>query len=303
MVSSGNTTPLKAEAHPSIWPVIMPLALGVSTFAIYMWASSVSGFGILAPSPFKGIDLVYAMILSSFVTVATATYFYLEELETMMLSAAALGGGHDKIRWARRIIILTTISIVVVTLWLLVAGILYDQKACEFDAFLRQAKIHDAFVGSIFAVFVVADFITYSGLKETIAVSPLGSKERAHAEANKEFVVQQLWLIDIPVLTGAIGAVLVVLFASGANSWDASLLHPAPQIEDFMERTRLQYLFSCDSQQISFPEFQQSIVHIFSAGIAMGYLAAHVLMSQFVFIALSFLHRRKVRTREHLLIS
>lgn len=276
-----------------------PLMAGLVLFAGYMLlASSNSDFSsknmaIVAPSPFKGIDLVYGMLFASLATVFTATAMYLSDLEVMMTRAARVGG-LNKIRTARRILTLTLgLDIVLFFSVLFYKQGLQASDACSFKTLLIQAKYHDLVVGLIFAAFIVADLLTYYGLKEALAGGRGGSEDLEEAERDQGFALQQLWLIDIPVLVGAGVSVMAVFFAAGVNHWDSNLLHVSGQVESYLARQRITTLLTCDGRPLSLPEFQESVARIFTAGIAMGYLAAHVLMSQFVFIALNVFHKMK----------
>lgn len=331
--SAKGGKPLWLKVVGDSWAAFVPLVVGITAFTFYMLSTGTEERGqahhtaLIVPSLFRGIDFVYGMLVASLVTVLVGTLLYLFELHVMMLRAQRIEertrvgrsqqrNAQDKQDTTRgdddndadttsvnRIgaAFLMLVIAIFIDVALLVMILFYNVgatsgEACDLEKLLVQTKYHDGAVGLVFVTFVIADALTYYGMRKAISNASRKDKDCKHAQSDKDFAKQQLFLIDVPVLIGAIISVIIVLFAAGLNDWASNAFRLSRDVQEFMSVKKLTTVFVCEGKPLSLPEFQESIVRIFAAGIAMGYLAAHVLMSQIVFVTLTVLH--KLRQKE-----
>lgn len=286
-----------------IWSkALFPLLVGILVFLVMIYSATADNWlaarnwNLVPASPFRGVQLVYAMIFSSLATVLVGTSMYLGELKHM-LAIAAQTGGASHLRLARALIFC---AMLILVLYFIVTIVNKNSAtatdACNLHILHQRVLWHDICVGVTFALFLAADWQTLVGMNKAAQVCA-GNIQRIQLQneiqLTREFSKQQTLLVDLPVLAGFFVSLMIVLSAGILRGWDAASFYVNPSVVDFLAARRDNTLFMCSSQPIDIREFQQTVGSIFTAGIAMGYLAAHVLMSQLVFIALNFLFRQK----------
>jgi len=300
-VWTSETRTFMRAAAPLLVGGVLFVFLIQTAFTNSAWAVTNT---ILVPrEPFRGVALVYCMFIASMVTAMVATLFYLFDLEKMKLRAASLAGYHLVNR--AYAVLLTAIGIILLASLLLLVFRANPSggDACQYAAVRSETIIHDVVAGALFVAFVVADVLTWRGISaglKKLAESggPTADVQRLEMELDREFAQHQLWLIDIPVIIGAAISVLIVLFAQKVATWDPIMFKLSGTVTDALASSRMSSntgIFDCANQPMSLGAFQASVVEIFSAGIAMGFLAAHILMSQVVFIALTLIHASRRR--------
>jgi hypothetical protein len=286
---------------------------------------------LFPPTAFDGIKFVYAMFVGSIATTIYATFDYRNELREM--SSLADGSDGKSFVTAAKICLTVVISLIALALvgLLLLPGIFGRPDPCNSDSYQTFIHTHDFVVGIIFIAFVVSDRLTLAGmrkarqkieskineLKSTISsieneISVSKSKnlsdmiidkfndlsvlqeKRASAAFAAEFSKFQFWLVDVPVLFGLFVIFLITQLALNDAGWNSAILKIDASILETMEKSRTINLLSCNGTGVSIYEFQKSISGIFSAGIAMGFVAASVIMSQIIFIALNIIYDRRM---------
>ncbi|AXQ30200.1 hypothetical protein D0B54_16630 [Solimonas sp. K1W22B-7] len=280
-----------------------PLIWGVLVFFIYMYlvhsdsSYAVRNWVVVPKFPFHGINFVYAMLFASLATVISATSGYREDLDSMM-SIAKITAGASQIRAAKIILELTVYGISIVLLSLLFFRQDKAQTdACSLHVLHSRALLHDLCVCGMFLAFLVADILTLKGMSrayDACVARPELVKLIPKLGLNRDYLKQQLWLIDVPVIIGVIVSFLILGSVPFLSGWDPDLFHVIGRVSDYLQRSRSTAIVMCSGQPLTIQEFQESVASIFSAGISMGYLAAHVLLSQLVFIVLKVFHDRKV---------
>lgn len=289
-----------------VFKAAMPLIAGGAVFLSLMWSATAEGFwsssnlAIVPLTPFQGVEIVYAMIVASLVTVGLATTGYLSELRNMADLARRTAGALE-VQMARICVGLALVLIALYFMWVLFIKTNVNAiDACSLHVLHERVGLHDLCVSATFVLFLAADFLTLRGMEKArdACADEDTRATREEIELIHEFSKQQLWLIDFPVLIGFAISLLIVWSASLFSGWDNSSFYLNSSISNEMNIRRSTALFMCNGQSLDMREMQMSIVSIFSAGIAMGYLAAHVFMSQMVFITLNVFFSRK-RARLH----
>ena len=305
-----------------------PLVIGIlaSILFIAFW-KEIKASPLFPPTAFDGIKFVYAMFVGSIVTTISATIDYRNELQKMQ--AIATGSDGEKLILYAFRFLFSGIAIIVILpfVMLLFPEIFKIPDPCSSVGYQTFIHTHDIIVGIIFLSFLVADGLTLEGMRrarrkiDNDAKSLKSEIDALRAELGDDdkpilanvietksndlvrlhdssvaaifaidFSKLQLRLIDGPVLIGLVAIFVITQIALGDSGWNASILKIDPTVLKSMIDARTINLFSCNGRGITIYEFQENIVGIFSAGIAMGFVTASVIMSQIIFIALNVLH-------------
>jgi hypothetical protein len=282
---------------------------------------------LFPPTAFDGIKFVYAMFVGSIATTVYATFDYRNELREM--SSLAEGSDGKSFVTAAKICLSAVISLIALSVvgLLLLPGVFGRPDPCDSESYQTFIHTHDFVVGIIFIAFVVSDRLTLIGMRKArekieYSINDLRSKissiqdevnqresknlrdmidnnerdlvilqdKRASAIFAAEFSKFQLWIVDIPVLFGLFVIFLITQLALNDAGWNSAILKIDVSISEAMAQSRTINLLSCNGTGVSIYEFQKSISGIFSAGIAMGFVAASVIMSQIIFIALNIIY-------------
>ena len=278
-----------------------PLFCGIAVFFLYMYASqfegpySPSNWVLVSSTEFKGVNLVYGMLFASLVTVLLGTLAYGGELKKME-SLANGTGGIFKIRRAFKILRWMGVILLVYFLYpLFLRGTIPDNDICNLSALHDFVHRHDRLVIALFATFAVVDLLTWKGMTQSRDELEISDEEKSQSAAfTAEFSKLQLLLIDIPVLFGALVSLLITSFSLGYSGWNEKLLTLDPRVDELIHSGKSLDIVRCMGEGLSLQQFQESVSGIFIAGISMGYLAAHIIMSQLIFIFLNIVHDRRI---------
>ena len=186
-----------------------------------------------------------------------------------------------------------TIVGVTVGLIALIAGIkgpeVSDYAACTYHHAREEFQGHLIFVSAIFVVFIVIDVLTWHGM--SVAAKAMSGAEQIKARSASRFALGQIWLVDIPVLFGGWLSYFLMNLPQQVNP---TILKMDPEMFRLGERAAF-CKNSGDWVPLSGDGFAEMITNLFLSGMSSGYLAAHVVMSQLVFVVLSVLIARELK--------
>jgi hypothetical protein len=244
-------------------------------------------------TPYLAIAIIHSIFVASIVTTVFATIFYTKDLYILDRIAYRLPGQ----RLIFTAMVLTAITILFVGIFICVLlafpPIEKAPKGCSFSELSSEFGTHVAYVSVLFLIFLVIDIFTVVGTKKAAGkldeAAPPHSPDdldRLHdLRTSAEFARDQIWLVDVPVLLGAIASYYLVPVAN----MNVRIMHFATGMLNFNSNP------VCNDHELTVETFDVMVSNLFVGGIAAGFLAAHIVMSQLVFIALGALYRRKRR--------
>lgn len=291
-----------------VWRVsksLIPLIFGAITFFIFMYTSQSDGdyssknLVLVSSAAFNGANLVYATLLASLATTFAGTVQYRRDLIEMKELARGTQGIF-KINVASGVLFS---GLVISTIWFFAPFVfratVSHADICNntgLDQFLHK---HDYIVLILFSTFLVADVLTWQAMLAVRDETKSTNKEKSDASAfSAEFSKLQFLLIDIPVIIGAGLILFITSYAYAYSDWDNNILKIDPSVAEYLKSNKSINLLRCLGDGLSLQQFQEGVTKIFVTGIAMGYLAAHIIMSQVIFFFLNVVHDRRIERIE-----
>jgi hypothetical protein len=238
-------------------------------------------------------SLVYVILVASLVVVLVGTILYFIDITRMAKDV----GQHGNQVYLALGLLVTVLVIVIVAILSenFVIGSPSIEDFCNGRDLTRNFFYHDTIVFILFAGFTGVDFLTVRGLDEALLkLSPRkrAGKEGRKLRASREWALAQLKLIDVPVAVGAFALFGLVHYI---ESREIMMIFVSPiQMPPVTGGVYSAHESMTQLQCLKLPlqDLQRFIGNTFIAGVAAGSLAAHVLMSQFIFMMLSLFFRR-----------
>lgn len=273
--------------------LFIPIVCGAGAFFYVLF--QYDNLAIVPATAFHGMRLSYAMLFGSISTVLAGTIIYLREMREIKEIAHKSAGWRELISGYILLVITILIFGGIFLFQMMQKNEAPNSRACDFENLHHQALLHDFSLAAVFLLFVIIDWLTRRGMMKAKVKCETSSElaDLAKQSGKKlKFASQQLWLVDVPVLVGIFLSILIAAFLPAFSGWDPALFDVERGVRTYFAQARSSTLFTCSLQPLTIEEFQTSIAQIFAAGIATGYLAAHILMSQMVFIILHFFQQR-----------
>lgn len=298
--SSGNQSKFWSAAHTvlEVAKAVGPMFLGIATLVVLLQHSYVSeGEGpdfsktaFAHRGPYQASVFAQCVFSASVIVTIIGTLFYVSDLHRCSkLLAGKSGQGRVDLAFY------LTIATVVVSLGIIavVAGIkgpdIGDYAACTYHGVQDEFTNHVYFVCGIFLAFIAIDVLTWLGMRD--AAKALQGEDAIRANSSSKFAFNQIWLVDVPVLFGGGLSYFLMNLPQQAN---AKILQMDPGMFALAEKGAA-CKYSGGWMPMSTDGFAEMITNLFLSGISSGYLAAHVVMSQLVFVVLSVLSARELK--------
>lgn len=275
----------------------IPIVAGIVTF-YYLWDSIDSGspsdlrviFSDAAPA-YKLATFIYALFCASIIVVMAATLIYLFDFINIIKAVQEKG---ETLIKSAFIIMLLAVAMIPIGLFMWKALVdITPNDVCTGRDVIYSFHYHDGFVLIIFALFVVVDSLTIFGLKRAISSAAATEPRRERLCEYREWALAQLWLIDIPVLMGALAlsALIPMLSHSPSRLLDHQLIS-GPSAPGIPAGAPPLTNLVCNSDNSTFG-VHEFIGNTYVAGVGSGTLAAQIFLSQLVFVMLGFFFRFK----------
>jgi hypothetical protein len=295
-MSDGSETPKPTARpvvvrHATLFKGLIPLIFGLIAF---LWLIIKAGKGepdithsqLMHSTAFLGIAIVYCIFVASVVVAIAGTVLYIIDLDLLSDLLHDIPG-RAYVQAAKA---LTLFTIVIYS-----AAIIYfvafqkntiSEESCSYSELPSDFLQHISFVALLFFLFISIDALTVAGTKMGLA-----DIRKAHAgndvkikklQLNLDFASQQIAFIDLPVIIG-------IVF--GALIWSTAKLNP--ELMQFDSNLLTLSNVQCNAHLMTILSFNTMVSNIFLGGIATGFIAAHILMSQLVFFFLGWVHRLK----------
>lgn len=292
-----NLKKISFERPLEIGKLVLPFALGLIVLWILLDRIDSENkldlrvlFDGVAPA-YKLATVAYAIFGASITVVIIGTLIYLIDINKF--SKDVKGPGEYLITGAFYFAISTIIAIFVgLGYWKAYSNVGPNDICSGHDVMLNFHR-HDLFVIYIFVAFLVLDFLTSIGLGRAVSAATDDEDRKRRLCDARQWARAQLWLIDLPVLTGAV----ILYFAMPAlaeGSWrvlDHNLVNDPGKLEIFAVGTSGLTSLRCDTGS-AFP-LHEFIGNMYVAGVGTGALAAQIFLSQAVFVMLGFFFRLK----------
>lgn len=272
--------------------IVVPMFLG-TWLLVWLLQSAYSEDGsdlsktaLVLQGPFKGSTFSLCVFIASLAVTMIGTFIYVWDLS-----------GYRKLlndkpgeRQITAAFALTMLTIVVAT-GAIIFSVIFPSHPHDLESICTYTGVYAEFTGhimlavGIFIAFIVVDVLTLWGMNSAL-------KEQATPDPRlvgyRKFASNQILLVDIPVLVGALLS-LVLIYAPDLLQLEFMVMDAGDDgmfkiAEDSVTCGKGENTLILDVSDIG-----AMISNLYLSGIATGYLAAHVLMSQLVFVILSLI--------------